>query len=89
MEHAVHLAAGHFIRDVAPTSARALLKKVKRVMSNVGVDEALDLDRLEDDLMDFNNDEAEDAGDDEDFDVGDSMGKALALVTQASLTSTH
>jgi hypothetical protein len=53
MEHALHLAAKHFVERVAPTSTSALLKKT-----------------------------AEDDDDETDFDVADTVGKALSLVTQ-------
>lgn len=53
MEHALHLAAKHFIERVAPTSTSALLKKT-----------------------------VEDDDDESDFDVADTVGKALSLVMQ-------
>lgn len=53
MEHALHLAAKHFIERVAPTSTSALLKKT-----------------------------VEDDDDETDFDVADTVGKALSLVMQ-------
>jgi hypothetical protein len=55
MEHALHLAAKHFVERVAPTSASALLKKTA---------------------------EEDDDDDETDFDVADTIGKALSLVTQ-------
>ena len=47
MEHALHLAAKHFVEDVAPTSAGKLLTKVKEAMANAteGGD-GVDLDSL-------------------------------------------
>jgi hypothetical protein len=55
MEHALHLAAKHFVEEVAPTPASVLLKNM-----------------------------ADEDDDDEttDFEVADTAGKALALVTQ-------
>jgi hypothetical protein len=53
MEHALHLAAKHFVERVAPTSTSALLKKT-----------------------------VEDNDDETDFDVANTVGKALSLVTQ-------
>jgi hypothetical protein len=86
MEHALHLAAKHFVEDVSPTSSGKLLNKVKVAMANAAdADEALDLDVLNTEL---NGIEAEMLGDeaseDEDgeFDVADTIGKALALITQ-------
>jgi hypothetical protein len=56
MEHALHLAAKHFVEEVAPTPASFLIRNE------------------EDD-----NDEVTD------FNVADTVGKALALVGQVSL----
>lgn len=63
MEHALHLAAKHFVEEVAPTPASALHKKA-----------------------------AEDSDDEDEnveFDVADTVGKALALVTQVSSPFCH
>jgi hypothetical protein len=87
MEHALHLAAKHFVQDVAPTSAGKLLTKVKEAMANATEeDDGVDLDALN---VELNGIEAEisrdeDDVDDEDgeFDVADTIGKALALITQ-------
>lgn len=59
MEHALHLAAGHFVDDTPPTSSSELTKKLR----------ARELD-------------SDSADEDEEFDVADALGKALALVTQ-------
>jgi hypothetical protein len=56
MEHAIHVAGGHFIRTIGPTSTRTVTRD--------------------------DEDHGEDGG--VDFDVGDTVGKALALVTQVS-----
>jgi hypothetical protein len=98
MEHAVHLGAGHFIQVVSPTSARILVKKIKKAFRNAQLDDDnIDFDALEADLGgDDDNDNADDANneaddndedaDDEaaDFTVGDTIGKSLALVKQVS-----
>ena len=54
MEHAVHLAASHFMQKIAPSSAKTLLKKAKEVMKNTGINPNLDLDEPDADLTDFN-----------------------------------
>jgi TATA-binding protein-associated factor Taf7 len=85
MEHALHLAAKHFVEDVSPTSASALLKKVKGVMVNAtGEDDEMDLDALnaELDSIEAEIGEDDDEADAEDYDVADTVGKALAPVTQ-------
>jgi hypothetical protein len=65
MEHALHLAAGHFIDDISPTSSSELTKKLRaREQSGELNSESVDEDK------------------DEEFDVADALGKALALVTQ-------
>lgn len=83
MEHTLHLAAKHFVEGVNPTPARRLLSKVKKHLAAVSGDEAaFDLEELEREIaeLDAEGDGAEDA--DADFDVADTIGKALALVTQ-------
>ena len=85
MEHALHLAAKHFVEDVSPTSASTLLKKVKGAMVNAtGEKNEMDLDALnvELDSIEVKISEDDDEGDTKDYDVADTVGKALALVTQ-------
>lgn len=87
MEHAVHLAASHFVSEVAPTSPSKLIKKVKQVLRDVNMDgEAPDLDALNAQLDAFEIDGDADPDDSEDedteADLSDSLGKALVLVKQ-------
>jgi hypothetical protein len=87
MEHALHLAAKHFIEDVSPTSVRKLLNKVKEAMANAtDPDEAVDLDALNTELSSIEAEllsgEASEDGEDGGFDVADTIRKALALITQ-------
>jgi hypothetical protein len=77
MEHSIHVSAGHFIRGVGPTSSRNVRKKVKAAGAS-DVDSDGDNVRSDDDGN--GNDNALE------FDVGDAVGKALALVTQVSGT---
>jgi hypothetical protein len=85
MEHAVHLAAGHFIQGVRPTSTQALSKKVRHTFKKSRGDEHLDLDEAPAGFDDDpDGDEQEDQESNVNFEVGDVLGKALALVTQAS-----
>ena len=83
MEHALHLAAKHFVEGVAPTSANQLLQKVKGAMANTTENGTqLDMDALNSEIKDIEaelGDEVEDKEDD-DYDVADTIGKALALV---------
>ena len=85
MEHALHLAAKHFVEGVALTSANQLLQKVKGAMANATENGAqLNMDALNSEIEDIEaelGDEAEDTEDD-DYDVADTIGKALALVAQ-------
>jgi hypothetical protein len=85
MEHALHLAAKHFVEGVAPTSENQLLQKVKGAMANATENGAqLNMDALNSEIEDIEaelGDEAEDKEDD-DYDVADTIGKALALVAQ-------
>jgi hypothetical protein len=92
MEHSLHLGAGHFVKGVAPTSSRKILKKVQRIVQNARENGAYDLDELDTELADI-----EDGGEDGDgneitdedsgaeYEVADSIGKALALVNQVSI----
>ena len=85
MEHALHLATKHFVEDVSPTSVSALLKKVKGAMVNaMGEDNKMDLDALnaELDSIEAEISKDDDEADIKDYDVTDTVGKALALVTQ-------
>jgi hypothetical protein len=78
MEHAIHVAGGHFIRGVGPTSSRKVLKKVKAAHRNASGDASdEDLDSDVDLERAANSDD-----EDNQFDTGDTVGKALALVTQ-------
>lgn len=87
MEHALHLAAKHFVEGVNPTATGKLLNKVKAAMANAtSDDEAMDLDKFEWELNgieeEAESDGADNEDEDEDYDVADTIGKALALVTQ-------
>lgn len=79
MEHALHLAAKHFVQGVNPTSAKLLLSKVKAAMVN---SDDIDIDTLEDELSANGGAPEEDSDEEEEFDVADTIGKALAFVTQ-------
>jgi hypothetical protein len=87
------------MKDIAPTSLQRLVKKAKAAVKNVGPDDDLDLDHLDLELSGLDNYEHEDidvdaagggGGEDEvdidvaDIDVVDTVGKALALVTQVT-----
>jgi hypothetical protein len=89
MEHAIHLGAGHFIQVVSPTSARLLVKKIKRAFRDGELnDDSIDFDALEADLRGSSDDDNDDddgaASEAADFTVGDTIGKSLALVKQVS-----
>ena len=87
MEHALHLAAKHFVEDVVPTSAGKLLNNVKEAMAIAAdADEAVDLDSLNTELSSIEVEmlrgkESED-NEDTEFDVADTVEKALTLITQ-------
>ena len=89
MEHAIHLGASHFINSVSPTSTPALSKKIKWPFQQAQLHgETVDLGALDAGLSGFDeegadkSDEDVEADDDErsEFGVGDTIGKALALV---------
>jgi hypothetical protein len=92
MEHSIHVSGGHFIKAVNPTSSQNVIQKVKEAFKNAGGDDSnLDVEQLGVELdgvgdrEDDRNDRAENES--VEFDVGDTVGKALALVTQASFLS--
>ena len=84
MEHSLHLGAGHFVRGVAPTLSSKILKKVQRSAQNSGT---CDLDQCETELMDA--EDRDEVADDQncavEFDVADSIRKALTLVNQVCI----
>ena len=88
MEHSLHLGAEHFVRGVAPTSSHKILKKVQHG------GEAYDLDQFNTELTDIEDkgeggdrDEVVDGEDSGvEYNVADSIGKALALVNQISFS---
>lgn len=94
MEHSIDLAACHFIQDVSPSSTQKIVKKLKHALKDVAIDsdDAVDLDALDAHLSaggfdSYEGPEDEGDGDEEisnNFDIADSVGKALALVKQVS-----
>jgi hypothetical protein len=96
MEHSIDLSACHFVQEVSPSSTSKLLKKIKKAFENAEISDTDDLDVLDSHLagFDFAADEEERDGDEgrdvpdadfSQFDVADSIGKALALVKQVRL----
>lgn len=78
------MAEKHFVEDVAPTSASALLNKVKGAMANVaGENNEIDLESLNKQLNDIEAEIVKENN--EDDEVADTIRKALALVTQVKL----
>jgi hypothetical protein len=89
MEHSIDLCARHFIEEVSPSSTAKLLKKIKKAFGDADISDTVDLDALNSQLAGFDFDEEEGGVDEEaldadssQFDVADSVGKALALVKQ-------
>ena len=81
----MHLAAKHFVEGVSLTLTSSLLQKVKGAMANaMGEDDTLNLDALNSEIGDIKAGIGADAvkDDDEEYDVADTIGKGLALVTQ-------
>ena len=65
------------------------MKKYQHAFTNAGTDDGVDLDCLDQELAKLcdgaDGDEINDSESDVDFNVGDSVGKALALITQVSV----
>lgn len=91
MEHSIDLSARHFVEEVSPSSMAKLLKKIKKAFGDAEISDTVDLDMLDAQLAGFDFESDKEEGDDDDkadssqFDVADSVGKALALVKQVSL----
>ena len=79
MEHSLHLGAGHFVKGVAPTSSRNILKKGPKL-----ADPEDDLEDVDDGVDDGEGEDGEGEGEGG-FEIADSIGKALALVNQVSI----
>jgi len=82
MEHSMQLGSEHFIKVVSPTAGTAVLKKIKRVLNNAEAGDMYDLDRLNNELAGIEDEGDDRDADDTEFDAGDTIGKALALVKQ-------
>ncbi|KAF9004669.1 hypothetical protein BDQ17DRAFT_1354476 [Cyathus striatus] len=71
MEHALHLAAKHFVETIAPTTSTAITKKVRAALKKSSRRGDLDLDELDHELAEINLDEPDTDGnsesDNEDF----------------------
>jgi hypothetical protein len=95
MEHSLHLAAKHLVQAIAPLSPRAVASKVKKALQAAQVNGDVDLDILDRELVGFSFDDGDDESGDDDggdmtgFDVGDSLGKALALVSQVCVNISY
>ena len=94
MEHSIDLSACHFVQEVSPSSTSKLLKKIKKAFEDADISDTVDLDTLDSHLAGFDFAADKEEGEvDEDapdadfsqFDIADSIGKALALVKQVSL----
>jgi hypothetical protein len=90
MEHSLHLSAKHFVQAIAPSSAQKIAKKIKSVLQKAEIDGEIDLDMLDEEVVGFSFDDGDDNGSEDDgdtasFSAGDSLGKALALVSQACI----
>ncbi|KAJ7450600.1 hypothetical protein FB451DRAFT_1186706 [Mycena latifolia] len=73
----------HFISDVSPMSAKAVLAKVKKMKARLLKDNPdLDLDELNELLQDDEAEEDENEADADEFAAGDAVGKGLALINQ-------
>jgi hypothetical protein len=87
MEHSIHLGAGHFISRVNPTSATKIIKKVKAAFEKAnGDDEDPELNANINAALEAEDGEEGDDAEDVDFEVADTIGKALALVQQVRLS---
>ena len=91
MEHLLHLSAWHFVEGVALTPGHTILRKVQEAYHNAQVNEdgEVNLGQLDDELIRFEDtvgDEGDDSARDDEqgepFSISNTIGKALALVTQ-------
>ena len=89
MEHSLHLGAGHFVRGVALTSSHKILKKVHHEARNAHNASTYDSDAELTDTEDGDLDNLKVMDDEDEFGVADSIGKALALVNQVSISASE
>jgi hypothetical protein len=85
MEHLLHLSAKHFVQAIALSLPQQIAKKIKSTLQHAEINGEVNVDILDAELdrFSFNDgDESEGEGNTTDLDVGDSLGKALALVSQ-------
>jgi hypothetical protein len=85
VEHAVHLCASHIVQEIAPTSLKAMIQRIKAGLAEGVSAEVLNdqLDTLLTHDTEEDNDESEDEGDLVDADdVSDALGIALELIKQ-------
>ena len=83
MEHSIHVAGRHFIRGVGPTSSRNSRQKGKKAAVDPYDTDGGEPSGDEDDTGNVDDDGVAE------FDAGDTVGKALALVTQVSRAPAH
>ena len=98
MEHSVDLSVKTFVQAVSPSSARAILKKMKKALkvANNDTSDIFDLNELDAWLTAFDfDDEDKDSGEnyseneetlEAEVDASNSIRKALLLVKQVSLS---
>ncbi|KAF5371935.1 hypothetical protein D9757_011488 [Collybiopsis confluens] len=92
MEHCVHLSAGAVIKEISPTSNRALMKKIRQALFQAEIEgKEVDLDALDCELAEMLGPDGDMTGDGEDddddvFSVGDTIGKVLAFIKQIRMS---
>jgi hypothetical protein len=84
MEHSLNLAARHFVEGVSPTPSHKVIKKVHDALETA-VDGDIDLDALDREIAAVEGEDGISKEEMGDFDVGDVIGKALALVNQVGI----
>jgi hypothetical protein len=87
MEHAVHLSASKVVESVSLAPSAAIVKRIRGTIRRALDGNANpDLDQVDADLATLQRDPGgnDESDDDKDFGSGDAVGKALALVKQAS-----
>lgn len=85
MEHAVHIASGHFVAAVAPTPPKPLHKKIRELLDeacNKGDIDAADVAKVLATLDGGGDEDPEASPADSEWTVGDAVGKILAFIKQ-------
>ncbi|KAJ7438162.1 ribonuclease H-like domain-containing protein [Mycena latifolia] len=88
IEHAVHIAAKHFVETVAPTPPKPLHKKIRKLLHEACSSGELNEEDVATIISSLggDKDEVPEAEDNDQWTTGDAVGKILALIKQIRMS---